>query len=160
MGSAATSKHQKTSATSVLTSGVRANRGGDGLSLVGVNKITEEMRGAIAHTLNSAGLEFSGTSYCRTDFEFLDMLGQGSYGRVHRVRRRSDGCIFVLKQIDVRGLSQKEKVLCVNEVQVMVSSQQPAAAGAEVGGGPMGSVMDSSTACKHLVQCHSAFMEG
>ena len=46
------------------------------------------------------------------------------HGKVFKVRRKSDGHVCVLKQIDVRGLSQKEKALCVNEVQVQLDKMK------------------------------------
>ena len=37
-----------------------------------------------------------------SDFEKIQKLGQGSFGIVYKVKRKQDGLIYVLKQIDIR----------------------------------------------------------
>ena len=52
----------------------------------------------------------------------LDKLGQGTMGRVHRVRRRADGQEFVVKQIGLAGFSESQRADILNEVWVMKRS--------------------------------------
>ena len=55
------------------------------------------------------------------DFEFHELLGRGSFGKVYRVTRKQDGQIYVMKQINVAEMSEPEQRDAVNEVKVMAS---------------------------------------
>lgn len=44
------------------------------------------------------------------DFEVLDVLGAGSFGRVYKVQKRDSGQIFALKALDKRTLSQNNQL--------------------------------------------------
>ena len=52
-------------------------------------------------------------------FEILEELGKGTYGRVFKVRRHSDGAILVRKQVNIDGLSDTDIEEAVNEAKVM-----------------------------------------
>ena len=52
-------------------------------------------------------------------FETLEELGKGTYGRVYRVRRKSDGTIFVRKQVSLEGMSDEDRKETLNEARVM-----------------------------------------
>ena len=49
-------------------------------------------------------------------FEVQRFLGKGSYGAVYKVRRKSDGATYALKETNVRHMSQAERIEAVNEV--------------------------------------------
>lgn len=43
------------------------------------------------------------------DFETLTKLGEGSYGKVYKVKRKLDSQIYVLKQIDISKMKPRNK---------------------------------------------------
>ncbi len=47
----------------------------------------------------------------------VELIGQGTYGRVYKVRRRSDGRLLVLKSIPFDGLSVEEQQETLVEVE-------------------------------------------
>ncbi len=59
-------------------------------------------------------------------YEKLEILGRGSYGSVHKVKRIKDNQIFALKEISLKGLScpEEEKDI-LNESQVHLQLQHP-----------------------------------
>ena len=59
-------------------------------------------------------------------YEKLEILGRGSYGSVHKVRRIEDSRVFALKEISLKGLScpEEEKDI-LNESQVHLQLQHP-----------------------------------
>lgn len=59
------------------------------------------------------------------DFEFLSVLGKGSFGTVHHVRRRVDGNSYVMKQIPIASLDAKAQQDSINEVQILASLDSP-----------------------------------
>ena len=56
-----------------------------------------------------------------SDFRFHELLGRGSFGKVYRVTRHADGRAYVMKQINVAEMSEREQRDAVNEVQVMAA---------------------------------------
>eukprot|EP00736_Rhodelphis_marinus_P013952 Rmarinus@m.10326 len=63
----------------------------------------------------------SGVQTQTQDFVIEKFLGKGSYGVVHRVRRKSDNNIYALKQISTRGMCTKEREDTVNEIRILAS---------------------------------------
>ena len=56
-----------------------------------------------------------------SDFEVLKRLGEGSFGSVYQVRRKSDGKIYAMKKVKMLSLSTKEKENALNEVRILAS---------------------------------------
>lgn len=54
-------------------------------------------------------------------FEVQKLLGKGSYGIVYRVKRKSDGVVYALKEADVRKMSPVERMDAVNEIRLLAS---------------------------------------
>lgn len=57
--------------------------------------------------------------------QVLKMLGQGSYGKVYKVQRLTDGQEYALKETDLAAMSQAERGDSVNEVRLLVSINHP-----------------------------------
>eukprot|EP00756_Hemistasia_phaeocysticola_P063302 Hpha_TRINITY_DN6781_c0_g1::TRINITY_DN6781_c0_g1_i1::g.110906::m.110906/K20872/NEK2; NIMA (never in mitosis gene a)-related kinase 2 len=58
-------------------------------------------------------------------YEVLEELGVGSFGRVARIRRKSDGRLFVWKELDYGKMSDTEKQLIVSEVNLLRGFRHP-----------------------------------
>ena len=43
------------------------------------------------------------------DFRVLAALGKGSYGSVSKAERLTDGCIYAIKEVNIRRLSARER---------------------------------------------------
>nr|BAA32569.2 NRK-related kinase [Tetrahymena pyriformis] len=56
-----------------------------------------------------------------TDFEILKRLGEGSFGSVYQVKRKSDEKIYAMKKVKMISLSTKEKEMALNEVRILAS---------------------------------------
>ena len=52
-------------------------------------------------------------------FQVLENLGHGTYGRVYKCRRKTDGELLVLKQIPFDGIPVHEQEETLNEAKVM-----------------------------------------
>ncbi|ORY39597.1 kinase-like protein [Rhizoclosmatium globosum] len=59
------------------------------------------------------------------NYENLDVIGQGSFGLIRKVRRKSDGRILVRKEIDYSKMSEKEKKQLVSEVNILRELRHP-----------------------------------
>lgn len=59
------------------------------------------------------------------NFKVHKLLGKGSYGKVYKVQRASDDKFYALKETDLRGLNQAERMDAVNEVRLLVSMNHP-----------------------------------
>ncbi|ESU41680.1 Kinase/ NEK / Serine/threonine protein kinase [Giardia duodenalis assemblage B] len=55
----------------------------------------------------------------RQQYIFLNIIGSGSFGKVHKVQSRTNGRIFACKEIDYAKMSEKEKKLLVHEVNTL-----------------------------------------
>ncbi|KAL0228452.1 hypothetical protein RCL1_004595 [Eukaryota sp. TZLM3-RCL] len=59
------------------------------------------------------------------DYEELYCIGNGTYGKVSKMRRRSDNRIFAVKEVDYGRMSEKEKELLVSEVNILRNLHHP-----------------------------------
>ena len=55
----------------------------------------------------------------------LNLLGEGAYSSVYKVKRRSDGDVYALKKVKLLNLSSKEKENALNEVRILASIRKP-----------------------------------
>jgi NIMA (never in mitosis gene a)-related kinase len=53
------------------------------------------------------------------DYEKIELLGHGSFGRVWKAQHKPDGHIVAIKEIDFGTMGRREKQLLVNEVNVL-----------------------------------------
>ncbi|KAG0237915.1 G2-specific serine/threonine protein kinase [Actinomortierella wolfii] len=58
-------------------------------------------------------------------YEELDVIGQGSFGVIRKVRRLADGKILARKEIDYRKMSIREKEQLVSEVNILKDLKHP-----------------------------------
>lgn len=59
------------------------------------------------------------------DFVFLNKLGSGSFGTVHKVRRNADEQTYVIKTVRIAELSYKEQEEAINEVRILSAMDSP-----------------------------------
>ena len=55
------------------------------------------------------------------DYELIERVGSGSFGKVWKARRKKDDMIVALKRIDYGRMQSKEKQLLINEVNILKS---------------------------------------
>ncbi|KAF0971981.1 hypothetical protein FDP41_009677 [Naegleria fowleri] len=60
-----------------------------------------------------------------SDFEIVEQLGSGSFGKVMKVRSKKDQQLYVWKEIDYSKMSEKEKQLIVSEVNILRGLDHP-----------------------------------
>jgi NIMA (never in mitosis gene a)-related kinase len=58
---------------------------------------------------------------CLRDFRDLKLIGKGSFGRVYRCIRNSDGQEYAMKEVAIKAMSQREREDAVNEVRILAS---------------------------------------
>jgi NIMA (never in mitosis gene a)-related kinase len=59
------------------------------------------------------------------DYQKLELLGHGSFGRVWQARHKQTGQIVAIKEIDFSTMQRREKQLLVNEVNVLRKLNNP-----------------------------------
>eukprot|EP00927_Polykrikos_kofoidii_P052887 TRINITY_DN4690_c0_g1_i1.p1 TRINITY_DN4690_c0_g1~~TRINITY_DN4690_c0_g1_i1.p1 ORF type:complete len:549 (+),score=100.70 TRINITY_DN4690_c0_g1_i1:160-1806(+) len=56
-----------------------------------------------------------------SDFNELNLLGEGAYSAVYKVQRLADGQIYAMKKVKMPSLSDKEKQNALNEIRLLAS---------------------------------------
>uniref|UniRef100_A0A3Q2CD91 Serine/threonine-protein kinase Nek2 n=1 Tax=Cyprinodon variegatus TaxID=28743 RepID=A0A3Q2CD91_CYPVA len=59
------------------------------------------------------------------DYEVLNTIGSGSYGRCQKIRRKSDGKVLVWKELDYGTMAESEKQMLVSEVNLLRELKHP-----------------------------------
>ena len=54
-----------------------------------------------------------------SDYEVLEEIGSGMFGRVMKIKHRTKGTILAWKEIHYKSMDDKEKILIVNEVNLL-----------------------------------------
>lgn len=64
---------------------------------------------------------------CRNsaDFDFKEELGRGAHGVVHRVVSKRDGKVYVIKQVSVKRMKEKQRRNAVAEVLILRRLSHP-----------------------------------
>ncbi|XP_005397956.1 PREDICTED: eukaryotic translation initiation factor 2-alpha kinase 1 isoform X2 [Chinchilla lanigera] len=65
------------------------------------------------------------TSRYLNEFEELDILGKGGYGRVYKVRNKLDGQHYAIKKILIKGATKTDCMKVLREVKVLAGLQHP-----------------------------------
>lgn len=55
----------------------------------------------------------------------MSELGHGSFGRVFKVKKKIDGKVYAVKQIDINSMGQREKENALNEIRLLASIHSP-----------------------------------
>jgi NIMA (never in mitosis gene a)-related kinase len=59
------------------------------------------------------------------NFEFIEELGKGSFGAVHKVRSMTDDQIFAAKEISYGNMTEQQKKQVVTEVNILKDLDNP-----------------------------------
>ncbi|XP_061742855.1 serine/threonine-protein kinase Nek2 [Nerophis ophidion] len=59
------------------------------------------------------------------DYQVLNTIGSGSYGKCQKIRRRSDGKVLVWKELDYGTMAESEKQMLVSEVNLLRELKHP-----------------------------------
>ncbi|OHT16382.1 AGC family protein kinase [Tritrichomonas foetus] len=68
---------------------------------------------------------YSSESKMMEDYTFIDRLGHGSFGKVWKAKRNSDGKTLAIKEINYSSLGIKERKMFVNEVNILRKLHNP-----------------------------------
>ena len=69
------------------------------------------------------------TTYFQAAYDLVEKIGQGGFGSVYKVRRRSDGAFFASKEIDYSSFSETKQKLVTFETELLSTLRHPAIAG-------------------------------
>ena len=61
----------------------------------------------------------------KPEYERLKLLGEGSFGQAFLVKRLDDKRLFVLKQMDLKSMSSKEKAETEKEALILSKLSHP-----------------------------------
>ncbi|PBK97889.1 kinase-like protein [Armillaria gallica] len=61
----------------------------------------------------------SSSSYFLDQYEPLDVIGNGSFGIIRKVRRKTDGLIFARKELDFERMNERDRKQIVAEVNIL-----------------------------------------
>ncbi|TIB86889.1 kinase-like protein [Wallemia mellicola] len=53
------------------------------------------------------------------DYESIEVIGQGSFGKIRKVRRKRDGMVFARKELDFDKMSDRDRKQIVAEVNIL-----------------------------------------
>ena len=74
---------------------------------------------------NFLELKMLGKSKTLSVLSAITVLGEGSFSKVYRVTRKSDGAEYAMKKVIMGKLSAKEKENALNEVRILASINHP-----------------------------------
>eukprot|EP00292_Cryptomonas_paramecium_P018032 CAMPEP_0113715356 /NCGR_PEP_ID=MMETSP0038_2-20120614/33218_1 /TAXON_ID=2898 /ORGANISM="Cryptomonas paramecium" /LENGTH=102 /DNA_ID=CAMNT_0000642617 /DNA_START=147 /DNA_END=452 /DNA_ORIENTATION=+ /assembly_acc=CAM_ASM_000170 len=61
----------------------------------------------------------------RSDFDFLERIGRGASSVVYKARRKMDGNVYCVKEIDLSVVTPEEEESALQEVHLLASFDHP-----------------------------------
>jgi NIMA (never in mitosis gene a)-related kinase 2 len=58
-------------------------------------------------------------------YEVIEKIGEGSFGKIYKIRRLSDNRLLVWKELKYDKMSEKEKEMLVREVNILRDLRHP-----------------------------------
>ena len=58
-------------------------------------------------------------------YEVINQIGRGNFGKIYKIKRKSDNKILIWKEIDYNQMTEKEKEQIVNEVNILRELNHP-----------------------------------
>eukprot|EP00741_Cyanophora_paradoxa_P020259 tig00021238_g19553.t1 len=93
------------------------------IAVGGFSKQTQELTAALAAAVPEApAWRFPAT---KEGYEWLEKLGEGGFGSAWKVKRKSDGAVFVCKTMKVTEMGRNTLEAAVNEVKILASCNSP-----------------------------------
>lgn len=59
------------------------------------------------------------------DFTAQEIISRGTFGTVYKAIRKSDGSVFALKQVSLKGLGRAEREECIDEARILSRLNHP-----------------------------------
>lgn len=85
-----------------------------------ISTASASMRAAVA----SASRQTSGGgAYVLEGYEALDVIGNGTFGLIRKVRRKSDGMLFARKELNFERMNERDRKHIVSEVNILRTLQ-------------------------------------
>lgn len=56
-----------------------------------------------------------------SDFKVIAKIGEGSFGKVYKVKKKSNGLIYAIKTVNISKLDKDGKVNTLNEIRILCS---------------------------------------
>ncbi|KAI9223655.1 Nek2 bound To hybrid compound 21 [Blastocladiella britannica] len=85
----------------------------------------EKMVTAASSSVPHAHSSGSGAPDSPQNYEFLSVIGSGSFGRICKVKRIRDGAVLARKEIEYRRMKDKERQQLVQEVNILRDLRHP-----------------------------------
>lgn len=64
-----------------------------------------------------------GGAYVLEGYEALDVIGNGTFGLIRKVRRKSDGMLFARKELNFERMNERDRKHIVSEVNILRTLQ-------------------------------------
>ena len=73
----------------------------------------------------TAQIEWRGTEVKLEHFEIKEMIGKGAFGNAVLYRRKDDGLMCIIKEINMLDLNANDRQMALNEVKVLSKMDHP-----------------------------------
>jgi len=84
------------------------------------------------------------------DFEIVKVIGEGSFAKVYKVTRKSDGKCYAMKKCRIGSMKMKDKENALNEVRILASINSPYIVGYKE------AIFEESSECLYVIMEYAA----